>query len=176
MDAAAGAAAGAVRQLLGAGWPQSRDAARHRRRLQSGSAAAAHTHKTTSSSTGCNNALDQFYNGSGVPPMTFTRILIANWDSDVSGVMAHIYPHTRCLLPASALQNCDFSHRLSLNASRMEWRRHARQQLHCSAAVQVAPDLSDVCVQHQLASSALEQLTTAPTATLLTTRGRPITA
>jgi hypothetical protein len=34
--------------------------------------------------------------------MTFTRILIANWDSDVSGVMAHIYPHTRCLLPASA--------------------------------------------------------------------------
>ncbi len=27
--------------------------------------------------------------------MTFTRILIANWDSDISGVMAHLYPHTR---------------------------------------------------------------------------------
>jgi hypothetical protein len=89
--------------------------------------------------------------------MTFTRILIANWDSDVSGVMAHIYPHTRC--PPCILhlwfQNFDISRRLSVNTSKFEWRRHARQQLHCSAAVQVAPDLSDVCVQHQHTPSAL---------------------
>jgi hypothetical protein len=38
----------------------------------------------------------QFFNASGLPPMTFTRILIANWDSDISGVTAHLYPHTRC--------------------------------------------------------------------------------
>ena len=37
----------------------------------------------------------QFYNSSGLPPMSFTRILIANWDSDISGVKAHIYPQTR---------------------------------------------------------------------------------
>ena len=60
--------------------------------------------------------------------MSFTRILIANWDSDISGVTAHLYPHTR----------------LSLNSSPLELRRHMRQNMHCSAAVQVAPDLSDV--------------------------------
>ncbi len=46
------------------------------------------------------NALSlQFYNSSGSPPMTFTRILIANWDSDVSGVMQHLYPHSRFTPP-----------------------------------------------------------------------------
>jgi hypothetical protein len=69
----------------------------------------------------------QFYAGSA-PLMSFTRILIANWDSDISGVTAHLYPHTR----------------LSLKLSPLELRRHMRQNMHCSAAVQVAPDLSDV--------------------------------
>ncbi len=37
--------------------------------------------------------------------------------------------------------------RLSLNVSSLSLRRAMRQQLHCSAAVQIAPDLSDVCVR-----------------------------
>jgi hypothetical protein len=86
--------------------------------------------------------------------MSFTRILIANWDSDISGVKAHIYPQTRYCPPTlifppflylrSSLQHLTAHLRLNLTSPPAELKRLMRQQLHCSAAVQVAPDLSDV--------------------------------